>query len=58
MEEPLAAEIGDITLTLKGLLDMTMAVDFGDDGDDGNAGAVRIVDTRETRGILSLRYAF
>lgn len=33
MEEPLAAEIGDVTLTLKGLLDTPVAVDFEDDQD-------------------------
>ena len=31
MEEPLAAELGDLTLTLTGLLDAPLAVDFEDD---------------------------
>ena len=39
VEEPLAAEIGDITLTLKGLLDSPVALDFEDD-EDASAGLI------------------
>ena len=40
MEEPLAVEVGDVTLTLKGLVDTPLTVDFEGDGsaDTGLAG--------------------